>query len=225
MFGAAAEDVIHEAGIGRDLRALRAHRGEVFPDRSEKLLFEIAVTGAAGPEFPGHGRCVIGGGEKFVELVDRIAFGILRRLDRCRVGDDAHDFFLHRLLVGENFDRVVVALAHFRAVRPGHGRGILADARFRELENIAVGLVHFHRDVAGHLEVLFLVLADRDNVAVVDEDVRRHEHRVGEERVRRRDSARDFVFVGVTTLEQAHGSHRAQNPSKQRHLRDIRLAE
>jgi hypothetical protein len=42
-------------------------------------------------------------------------------------------------------------------------------------------LVEPQREVAGDLEVLTLVLADGYLVGVVDEDVRGHEHRVGEQ--------------------------------------------
>ena len=119
----------------------------------------------------------------------------------------------------------MVALAHLGAVRPGHEGGVRADEGLREFENRPEGLVHFDRDITGHFEMLFLVLADRHDVAVVQEDVRRHEHGVAEECMRGGDAVGDFVFVGVAPLEESHGGDRAEDPGEERDLRDVGLAE
>ena len=53
------------------------------------------------------------------------------------------------------------------------------------LKSVRLGVserfVHFHGEIAGHLDVLLLILADRHDVAVVNQNVRRHEHRIGEQ--------------------------------------------
>ena len=51
----------------------------------------------------------------------------------------------------------------------------------RHDERLAEARVEALRDVARELEVLALVVADRDDVGLVEEDVARHQHRVGEE--------------------------------------------
>ena len=48
-------------------------------------------------------------------------------------------------------------------------------------ERLAEARVEPLGDVAGELEVLPLVVADRDDVGLVEQDVAGHQHRVGEE--------------------------------------------
>ena len=57
----------------------------------------------------------------------------------------------------------------------------LDDVRLRHDEGLAVAAVEALGQVAGELEVLALVLADRHLVGVVQQDVGRHEDRVGEQ--------------------------------------------
>ena len=56
-------------------------------------------------------------------------------------------------------------------------------------ERLAEARVEALGDVAGELEVLALVVADRDDVGLVEQDVARHQHRVVEERRPRRTPA------------------------------------
>ena len=49
------------------------------------------------------------------------------------------------------------------------------------VNGVAVAVVEPDGEVAGQLEVLALVVADRDAVGVVEEDVGRLQHRVGEQ--------------------------------------------
>jgi hypothetical protein len=79
--------------------------------------------------------------------------------------------------------------------------------------------------VARHLDVLHLVLAHRDDVRAVDEDVRRHQHRVGEQADARGEAAGELVLVRVGPLQQAHAGHGGQDPRQLGHLRHVRLAE
>ena len=88
----------------------------------------------------------------------------------------------------------------------------------------AVGVVEVGRDVARHLEVLLLVLADRHDVRVELQDVGRHQHRVGEEPVIGLHALRDLVLVGVRALEQAHRRHRREQPRELARLGQVRLA-
>ena len=80
-------------------------------------------------------------------------------------------------------------------------------------------------DVAGHLDVLLLVLADGHEVRVVDQDVGGLEHRVGEEAVVTRLSRRHLVLVRVAALEEPHRRHRREHPGELGDLGDVRLAE
>ena len=51
----------------------------------------------------------------------------------------------------------------------------------RHDERVAEAAVEAHGDVAGELEVLALVVADRHLVGLVEQDVGRHQHRIGEQ--------------------------------------------
>ena len=102
---------------------------------------------------------------------------------------------------------------------------VFPNLRLGNDERLAVGLVELDRDVACHLDVLFLVAADRHDVRVVNQNVRRHQHRVGEQPVIRREPLGQFILVAVATLEQPHRRERRQQPSQLAHLRHIALAE
>ena len=67
-------------------------------------------------------------------------------------------------------------------------------------EGLAVARVEALGDVARELEVLALVVADRDDVGLVQEDVAGHQHRVREE------PGRDELLVGGLVLELRHAS-------------------
>ena len=114
--------------------------------------------------------------------------GILRRLHRRRIGDDAHDLFPQRLLLLEELDRVVVALAHLLPVEAGDRRDLLAGCS-------APGITKAPRRRARSSSCArsrvtstccFWSRPTGTMFAVVDQDVRRHQHRIGEEAVRRR---------------------------------------
>ena len=68
----------------------------------------------------------------------------------------------------------------------------------RDLERLAEPRVEARGDVAGELEVLALVVADRDDVGLVQQDVAGHQHRIGEER-----GGDELVRVGLV-LELRH---------------------
>ena len=60
-------------------------------------------------------------------------------------------------------------------------RTLLGVDAARHDERLAEALVEALRDVARELDVLALVVADRNDVGVVEQDVGRHQHRIGEE--------------------------------------------
>ena len=76
--------------------------------------------------------------------------------------------------LAENLDGVAVALAHLLAVEARDCCAFLADARLGDDEGLAVKLVELAGDVARDFEMLLLVLADRDDVRVVKQNVRGH---------------------------------------------------
>ena len=113
---------------------------------------------------------------------------------RARVGDGRLELLADDVGLVEELDR---------PLRRAAGRGHLplrlleihdppADRRRDHLghdERLPVALVEPLGDVAGELDVLALVLADRDRVGLVEQDVRRLEDGVAEEARPRRSPA------------------------------------
>ncbi len=95
----------------------------------------------------------------------------------------------------------------------------------RDRERLAEALVEALGDVAGQLDVLALVVADRDDLGLVEEDVARHQHRVGEE------AGRDEVLALRLLLELRHppqlaeARHGAQQPGGLGVRGDVALRE
>ena len=107
-------------------------------------------------------------GEQPVQAEKRAGVRILGCLDRCAVGDDFFDLFPDRRRVVEDLDRVVIALGHLAAVQAGHHRDRLENVRLGQPEHVfapAIVPVESLGDVASDLEVLLLVLPDRDQSA------------------------------------------------------------
>ena len=212
-------EVVFEVG------AALAHGFEVEPDGFEEPFFEVAVAGAAAAEVGFEGIDVGFRGDEFVEIDDETVVGVFGIFDWGGVGFDAHDFFAEGFFGFEDGDGVVVAFAHFFAIEAGDLGDFFFDAGFGEAEGFAEGVVEFGGDVAGDFDVLFLVLADGDEVTVVDEDVCGHEDGVGEQAVIGGEAASGFVFVAVAVFEHGHGCQRAEDPCEFTDFGDIALAE
>ena len=218
--------MVHIAFVGEDFVSAGAVGGEVVGDTLQQALFKVAVAYAAVEVIGHHGGVIGFGGDEFVKGEDAAAFDRFRSFDGGGVGLDAHDLLFERSRLFKQRDGVVVALAHLLAVEAGDDGGGFLDARIGQFEEaFAKGLVHFDGDVAGDLDVLLLILAHRDDIAVVHQNIRRHEHGIGEEAVRGMKAAGDLVLVAVAALQQAHGRDGAENPGKLAVLRHITLAE
>ena len=95
----------------------------------------------------------------------------------------------------------------------------------RDLERLAEPRVEARGDVARELEVLPLVVADRDDVGLVEQDVAGHQHRIREERGRD-----ELVPVGLV-LELRHPAQlavardRAEQPRRLGVRGDVALRE
>jgi hypothetical protein len=89
----------------------------------------------------------------------------------------------------------------------------LCEAAVRELERLPVAAVEALGDVACELQVLLLVVSDRDQIGLVEQDVSGHQYRVGEE------ASGDEVVLLRLLLELGHPAQlavardRAQQPS------------
>ena len=82
--------------------------------------------------------------------------------------------------MAKDVDVVAVAFAHLLAVDAGHGFCGSPDLWFGQLEDRSKCFVHFHCKIPRDFDVLLLVFAHWHNIAVINQNVRRHEHRVTE---------------------------------------------
>ncbi len=200
-------------------------RGEAGLQLREQLLLVVAVAAPALRHVGDVGGGLLRGGHQLVEGNQRRVVGRLRRLHRGRVGLDPHHRLLELLGVAEELQGVVVRLRHLLPVHPGDHRHRLGDVGLRHLERLAELLVELHREVAGHLDVLLLVLPHRHRVGLVEEDVGRHQYRVGEEAVRGGDPLRHLVLVAVRLLQHPHRADHREEPRQLVYLRHRALAE
>ena len=146
--------------------------------------------------------------------------------DPLRVGDHAHDLAADDVRLGEDLDRVAERLAHLPdAVGPQHdGRGRVDGLRLGE--RVAVEQVEAPDDLARQLQVRGLVLADRDERRLVDDDVGRLQHRVREQAVVDvLGLVGLLLLVGRRALEPADRGDRREQPGELGVLRPVRLDE
>ena len=154
---------------------------------------------------------------------DHLGVGAVRvEGERVGRGLDALDLLQYCLLVVKKIERVVFALAHLGGpVEAGQAQRLAADG-LRHVERVAEAAVETLGDVARHLDVLTLVIADGHLVRLHDEDIRRHEHGVAEEAKRQRVALGFRVFlvlghlvlVGGAAFEEADVGDHAEEQRK-----------
>ena len=75
---------------------------------------------------------------------------------------------------------LIIATATFFVLKGHHTSSYFRDAYLWNREDIIVFLIETLREVPGELEMLLLILADRDKIRTIEQDIGRHEGRVGE---------------------------------------------
>ena len=92
-------------------------------------------------------------------------------------------------------------------------------------ESLPVAVVEADGDLARQLQMLALVVTDGYGGRVVEQDVRRHEHRVGEEADTDRLLALALVLELRHAAQLAHGGRALEEPCQTRVLGDLTLDE
>ncbi|MDH6549194.1 hypothetical protein M2162_003291 [Streptomyces sp. SAI-041] len=131
--------------------------------------------------------------------------------DGVRVGDGALDLLGGGLRLVEEVDEALRRgrrLAHLdrRVLEVVDLRRLLEDVRLRDREGLAEAAVEARGEVAGQLDVLALVLAHRDLVGLVEQDVRDLEDRVREQA----DARAVGALAGGLVLELGHAGRLAE---------------
>ena len=86
-------------------------------------------------------------------------------------------------------------------------------------------MVEASGQIAGDLDVLHLVFADGHQVGVVEQNVGRHQHGIGEQPGVGRQPFGLLILVGVTSFEQAHRRDGHQQPAQFRDFGHVGLHE
>ena len=138
-----------------------------------------------------------------------------------RVGEHRLQLLLHRLRVVLQVDRVAVRLRHLAAVGPRDALG-LGEQRLRLREDLAVQVVEAAHDLPRDLDVGRLVLAHRDRVGLVDDDVGGLQQRVAEEAVGREVLPLDVLLLLLVGRDALQPGHRHDHREQQVQLRVLR---
>ncbi len=174
-----------------------------------------------------------GGGRQDVEQAADAGLGLdVVEHFAVGVGDGPLELLDDRFRVVEHHDAAGVAVGRLRHLRGwvlevhDAGTGLGGDG-FRDHERVAESVVEPDRDITGDLDVLTLIVADRDLVGAVQHDVGRLQGRIGEQ------AGRDEVALALGGLlfELGHPAqfaerHRAlHHPTELRVFGDVALHE
>ena len=153
--------------------------------------------------------------ERIVIHEHRVAFDRSRniRAHPLRVGVHLHDLFPNRLCVVRKIDRVSVALGHLAVVESGEPRK-RCQQWLRFDEELAVEVVKPADDFATQFQMRHLILAHRNELRVVNDDVGRLQQWIPEKTQRREillGELFDLLFVGRDPFQPGNrNSHREQ---------------
>src|SRR5579859_2099468 len=221
LLGADAKQPLELARVGDELFVPKPHRLEQFHDRLGHVRLELPVALPVvavldllrrGSRRDGHDVDEV----RDARLVGRAAdfpAGVsdgdlelpadhVRRID--------HQHRAHRRSAGRRHLRLGLLEIHDPC----------ADLRVLpvgELERLSETLVEARGDVAGQLEVLALVVADRNEVGLVQEDVAGHQHRVREQ------ARRDELLLVRLVLELGHPAQLAEARDRAQQARRLRV--
>ena len=175
---------LHDAGqiglIALNLEKTFPNGEGDFENILGQLLFQIAIANLAGIVFLLEVGYRVGRRnnlEQRKEVFYRLGLGRIGHLGTF-VGHGTHDFLAQGLLVVNQIDAVTLRLTHLaRTVEPGHLDRFAAEVEILRFGKIfdAIGRVEAASKTTGQLQVLFLVLAHRHIVTVLDKNIDRHE--------------------------------------------------
>ena len=171
------------------------------------LLEAFSGDGGVDVHQVGHARLVDG-------VIAHTVFGVA-------VGDGPLELALNVLrLLHQEHAALGNGLGHFGlGIGQAHDAGAgLGDIGLRDLEHIAVDVVETLGHVPGQLAVLLLVLTHRDEIRLVEKNIRGHQGRVGEQ------AAVDVLLVlGGLVLELGHAAEFAEHGITVQHPAQLRV--
>lgn len=211
LLRAALADALQIGLVGQQALALLADGPQQLHDGLADRLLEVAVAAPCkfrldlGERPPGRGG-VDGHQVRNALLV----LGVIAHLGltvRDGALEQTHDI-LRLIHQADAAGIVVLGLRHFGlGVGQTHdARADLGDIRLRQLEHVAVDAVEPLGDVARQLDVLLLVLAHRNKIRLIQQDIRRHQRGIGKQ------AAVDIVGIFCTfILELRHAAQLAEH--------------
>src|SRR5574344_14747 len=232
LFRAGVQNFIDAFRVRHQVVVPVARGSERFLENLLQLAFRIAPAHSARAVMFGEVRGLFRRREKPVKAEHVACIGVFLFLDSLTVRHYPADLFLERLRLEENFNRIVVGLAHLAAVEAGNHIRRFLNERFRHSEHVlAVLLIETDRYIAREFHVLLLVLAHRHNVRVEHQDVRVHQARVAIEadndvriEILVLGAVRfDFRLVGVRAVHESLRRETAERPAELENFGDVAL--
>ena len=216
LLRAFVQDFLEPLRVRHEIGPAGAHRIEVRVQRARQLGLDLDVADLAGA-VPG------------LQILDLRGVGIEGvvihehripldgagniRANALRIRVHLADLLLHRLRVVRQVNRVPVTFRHLPVVEPGQPRK-RRQQRLGLDEERAEEVVEPAHDLAAELEMRHLILADRDRVGVVDDDVGGLQERIAQEAERGQillGQLLDLFLVGRHALEpRRRDGHRQQ---------------
>src|SRR5690348_9899319 len=96
----------------------------------------------------------------------------------ARICHYRHDQALDLFVCSKKWNCIPIAFAHLPTIDTWYGLDIFQNISFRQFECLSENSIEFLSSVSSVFHVLFLVLADRDQVWAVKQYISSHKHRV-----------------------------------------------
>ena len=162
---------------------------------------------------------LFGRGKIAVDRKDGAGLRVFGFFHALGVGDDAHHQLAQLFFGGEYGNDIAIAFGHLASVQPHQGFAVFGSQGLRQAETLLpIDEIEALGNINRHFHMLKLVISHRNVVRIEEQDVRRHQDRIGIEahvypvvRIPARFGiGLKHGFVGVGAVHQAFGGEGQQ---------------
>ena len=112
------------------------------------------------------------------KLEDITTFRILDFFHGFGIGLDLHDGLAQLFFRRKKRNHVVIGFAHLLPVQSGYDRHLILNDGFRDHQCLSVKMIETQGQIPGDFQMLFLVLPNRHNMGIINQNIRCHQDRV-----------------------------------------------
>ena len=131
-----------------------------------------------------------------------------------RISHNTHHCFCNFILSAKEWNGVLITLTHLLSIGARHDAHTLQNHLRWWSECFSICIIELCHGFACVLNVLTLVLPHRDNICIIEKNIRSHEHRVIEESRTRLDAFCNFVFICMRLHEKRNCYEAFKHPCK-----------